>query len=185
MASTRCAARDRAPGDHPLPAAARLHRAGLRARAGRWPHRRTGGKSWRWSWKKKATPGSAWMRRPEEMATDTTSRDQIGQSYSGPLRPDSLRPAGRRAALAGRCARRGSPASAARASPRAGRGVALYQPAPAGEGRFRAGSREGWLVAIDLLPTVMPAGQSSHRLVFVDGAFRADLFVGRFPRESS
>src|SRR5690606_20155061 len=29
----------RIPGDHPLPAAARLHQARRRARAGRWPHR--------------------------------------------------------------------------------------------------------------------------------------------------
>src|SRR5690606_505536 len=32
----------RLPGDHPLPAPARLHQAGLRARAGRRPHRRVG-----------------------------------------------------------------------------------------------------------------------------------------------
>jgi len=47
-----------------------------------------------------------------------------------------------------------------------------FEPAPAKTGT----------VAIDLLPTVMPAGQSSHRLVFADGVFRADLSsVGTLP----
>ena len=47
-----------------------------------------------------------------------------------------------------------------------------FAPAPASAGT----------VAIDLLPTVMPAGQPSHRLVFVDGAYRSDLSgVGTLP----
>ncbi len=47
-----------------------------------------------------------------------------------------------------------------------------FEPAPAA----------GGAVSIDVLPTVMPAGQASHRLVFVDGAFRADLSsVGALP----
>ncbi|HYI70875.1 MAG TPA: SufD family Fe-S cluster assembly protein, partial [Skermanella sp.] len=47
-----------------------------------------------------------------------------------------------------------------------------FAPAPASAGT----------VAIDLLPTVMPAGQPSHRLVFVDGAYRQDLSsVGTLP----
>src|SRR3954462_5692357 len=50
-----------------------------------------------------------------------------------------------------------------------------FEPAP-------AANSGGGTVAIDLLPTVMPAGQSSHRMVFADGAFRADLSsVGTLP----
>ncbi|EWY37898.1 FeS assembly protein SufD [Skermanella stibiiresistens SB22] len=50
-----------------------------------------------------------------------------------------------------------------------------FEPAPAGGGPSAA-------VSVDLLPTVMPAGQPSHRLVFVDGAFRDDLSsIGTLP----
>ena len=63
--------RPRDPGDHPLSAPARLHRAGQGTRAGRTAASRAPAtRAWRWNWKKKATPSSAWMRRPDIMATE-------------------------------------------------------------------------------------------------------------------
>jgi Fe-S cluster assembly protein SufD len=43
---------------------------------------------------------------------------------------------------------------------------------------FEPAPLTGGLINIDVLPTVMPANQALHRLVFVDGAYRAELSSG-------
>jgi len=48
---------------------------------------------------------------------------------------------------------------------------------------FEPAPTKGGAAGVDLLPTVMPQGQSAHRMVFVDGAFRGDLSsVGTLPK---
>ena len=157
--------------DHPLPAAARLHRAGLRARAGRTAGscvgRQGAGARARGA---RATAGSRERRRGERV---DAARDHYAERCGAPSR----RRAGRtsRHGCAG-CAREAARIRASRASRHEARRVALHErdaarPRAVRAARLRAGARSR---APRSSRVSFPVFACSV-FVFVDGRFRPEL----------